>query len=112
MVPLDKELQWVNVKQKPLRQMIGTIKHIQAYSEPCVTLVYLELWHTQNPDIFRTRSIFRTLACSHIWYIQKPDILFRTLAYSKSETHSGSCHRFTIRQFGKEVNGYYYFHHL
>ena len=51
----------------------------QAYSEPCVALAYSELWyiqnpgisktlhiqnqrHIQNPEIFRTRSILRTLS--------------------------------------------------
>ena len=43
MFPLDKGLQWVNVKQKPFRQIwahLGIIKHIQAYLEPSVTLIY------------------------------------------------------------------------
>ena len=94
MVPLDKELQWVNVKQKPFKQIqahSGIIRHIQelfrhiqAHLEPCVTLTYLKPWYVQKPDIFRTRSIFRTPAFSEPWYIQYPDIL-RTLAYSKSE---------------------------
>ena len=32
MIPLDKELQWINIKQKPFRQISahsGIIKHIQ-----------------------------------------------------------------------------------
>ena len=43
------------------------IRHIKAYSELCVTLVYSEPWqiqnqrHIQNPGILRTRGIFRTL---------------------------------------------------
>ena len=50
MVPLDKGLQWVNVKQKPFRQIkahSGIIRHIEAlfrhaqtYLEPCATLIY------------------------------------------------------------------------
>ena len=84
MVPLDKELQWVNVKQKPLRQIIGTIKHIQAYSEPCVTLVsldcgiprtliysepeaYSEPWHVHISGIFRNPIYY-----SERWHIQNP----------------------------------------
>ena len=41
MVPLDKELQWVNVKQKPFRQIqnhSGIIKYIQEL-----------FWHILNP---------------------------------------------------------------
>ena len=34
---------------------------IQAYSESCVTLTYSKPWYIQNYDIFKTRSIFRTL---------------------------------------------------
>ena len=70
MVPLDKEMQWLNVKQKTFRQKkahSGIIRHIQelfrhiqTYSKPNVTLAYLKLWCIQNPDIFITRSIFRT----------------------------------------------------
>ena len=60
---------------------------IQVYSDIFKTLcdpAYLAPWHIQNPDICRSRSIFRTLAYSQIWYIQNPRI-FRTLAYSKFE---------------------------
>ena len=38
------------------------IRHIEAYSKPCVTLTYSEPWHIQNqrhihdPDIFRTQT--------------------------------------------------------
>ena len=94
MVPLDKGLQWMDkCKTKAIQTDLGTLgivrhilqsfRHIQAYSEPCLTLACLESWYIRNPDIFRTRSIFRTLAYSEPWYIQNPDI-FRTLAYSKS----------------------------
>ena len=55
MVHLDKGLQWVNVKQKPFKQ-------IQAYPE--IIQAYYKRWYNQNPDIFRTRSIFKTLAYS------------------------------------------------
>ena len=37
-------------------------RYIQAYLEPCVTLVYSDLYHIQNPGIFRTQDIFRTLS--------------------------------------------------
>ena len=33
---------------------------IQAYSEPCVTLTYSELWYIHNSVIFKTRGIFKT----------------------------------------------------
>ena len=58
-----QEFQWLNVKHKSFR-------HIQAYSKPCVTLIYLKLWYVCNPDIFRTKSIFRIPAYSQLWYIQ------------------------------------------
>ena len=41
------------------------IRHIQVYSEPCVTLTYSEQWLIQNPG------------------------LFITLAYSEPEAYSG-----------------------
>ena len=68
--------------KKPFRQIYaqsGIIRYIQelfrfiqTFAEPCVTLTYLEPWYIQNPDIFRTRSIFRTLGSSQPWYIQNP----------------------------------------
>ena len=51
-------------------------RNIQAYSEACVTLVYSEPWHVQNPDLFRN------LASSETWDIQNHGI-YSTLAYSK-----------------------------
>ena len=75
--------------------MQGLFRHVQAYSKPCVTLAYLQPWYIQNPDIFRTTSIFRTLAYSQAWHIQNPRI-FRMLAYSKSEAYSELCQRSTI----------------
>ena len=70
MFSLDNRLQSVNVKQKPFRQIeahSGIIRHIQklfrhirAYLEPCVTLIYFitvvysEPCYIQNPAIFRT----------------------------------------------------------
>ena len=82
-VPLDKGLQWVNVKQKIFRQIQTHPRIIQEYSEPCITLTYLKLRYVQNPDTFRTRRIFRTAAYLQLWYIQKFAI-FKMLAYSKS----------------------------
>ena len=60
---------------------------IQAYSEPCITLSYSELWYIKNPGIFKTIGIFRTLVYSKFWHIlnQKPGIfriqdIIRTLS--------------------------------
>ena len=37
------------------------MKHIQAYSAPCVILAYSQLCHILNPDIFRTGGLFKIL---------------------------------------------------
>ena len=75
MIPLEKVLQWGNVKQpfRPVRVYSGIMRHVQelfrnihAYSEPCVTLACLEPWYILNPDTFRTRSIFRIWVCSEL----------------------------------------------
>ena len=115
MVPSDKELQWVNVKQTEFIRIwvhSGKIRHtqelfrsIQSYSKPCVTLVYSEPWYINNPEIFGTRSIFRTLGYSELWYIQNSRI-FRKLA---SEACSEPCQTSTMKRFAKIVNGYKYF---
>ena len=83
MFPLDKGLQWVNVKQQPYRN-VGTFRHsqtyqgiIQAYSGILKTLCYPDIfcdWYIQNPNTFRTRSIFRTLVYSESRYIQNAGI--------------------------------------
>ena len=102
-------------KTKAIQTDLGPFRHnqaypgmIQAYSKPCVTLAYLQPWYIQNPDIFRTISIFRTLAYSPAWYIQNHRI-FRTLAYSKSEPYSEPCQTSTMKCFVKTVNGYHFF---
>ena len=88
MVPLDKELQRRNIKQKPVRQIYvyscmlghilkhiqlysGTIRHIQElfrhaqpFSEPCEILAYLEHWHIQNQKHIHNCGIFRTIQWS------------------------------------------------
>ena len=60
MVLINKELQWVNVKQTKVIQTDFLEAYnqaypgiIQAYSKP-----YLEPWYIQNPDIFKIRNIF------------------------------------------------------
>ena len=98
MVPIEKGLQWGNVKQIPdlgifthIPAYSGIIRHrnqaylriIQTCSEPCVTLAYLETWYIQNPGIVKTRSIFRTRSKFRTLHIQNPGI-FRTLVYSES----------------------------
>ena len=84
MVSLDKGF---ILLPKAIQTNLGAFSHnlaypgiIQAYLEPCVTLTNLKLWYIQNPNIFRSRSIFRTPAYSEPQYIHKLAI-FRTLAY-------------------------------
>ena len=56
----------------------------------CITLAYSEHWYTQNPDIFKTRGIFRTLIYPKLWHIKNerhietPGV-FGTLGYSESQ---------------------------
>ena len=61
-------------KTKAIQTDLHTFRHnqaypgiIQAYSKPCVTLAYLELWYIENPinqkDI-QSPSIFRILLYS------------------------------------------------
>ena len=78
--------------------------HIVAYLKPSVSPVYSKPCHVQNPYIFRTRDIFRTLSrnipaysegCVTLAYwkpshIQK-FVIFRILAYSGLEAYSESC---------------------
>ena len=56
---------------KTIQTNLGSFRHnqaypgiIHAYSKPYVTLEYLESLYIPNHDIFRTRSIFKTLAYS------------------------------------------------
>ena len=110
MVPLDKELQWVNVKQKSIQTDLDTFRHNQTYPgiiEPFRTLCYPGMFK----EPFRTRSIIRTLAYSQPWYVQSPDI-FRTLTYSKFEVYSEPCQTSTMKRFAKIVNVCNYFHKL
>ena len=60
-------------KAKVIQTDLHTFRHnqaypgiIQAYSKPCVTLAYLELWHIQNPinQHIQSSSIFRILLYS------------------------------------------------
>ena len=51
-------------KTKAIQTDLGTFRHDQACSKPCVILAYSEQWYIQNPDIFKTRNIFGTLVYS------------------------------------------------
>ena len=51
-------------KTKAFQTDSGILRHNQAYSKPCVNLAYSEQWYIQNPDMFKTRNIFRTLVYS------------------------------------------------
>ena len=52
-------------------------RHIQAYSKPCVTMVYLEPWYIQNPDKYAEPEAY-----SEPWLIKNPR-MFRTPIYSE-----------------------------
>ena len=76
MLPLDKGLQWVNVKQKPIQMNLGTFRHsqtypriIQAYSGIFRTLCYLDIFY--NCGISRTLTYSEPKAYSERWHIQK-----------------------------------------
>ena len=53
-----------------IRYIQELFRDIHAYSEPCVTLTYLEPWYIRNPGIFKH------------WHIQNSGV-FRTLVYSE-----------------------------
>ena len=54
----------IQTKLRIFRHIQELFKHIQAYAKPCVTLAYLEPRYIQNPDLFRSRNIFRALVYS------------------------------------------------
>ena len=59
-------------KTKALQADLGIFTHILAYSG--IIQAYSELCFIQNPDILKTRGIFRFLVYSEHWYIQNPGI--------------------------------------
>ena len=78
--------------------------HIVAYLEPRVSLWYSEPCHIQNPGIFRTQDVFRTLSrhileylkhCLTLTYWEHCDIqnisIFRILTYLQPEAYRESC---------------------
>ena len=87
---------------------------IQEYSKPCVILAYSELCYIQNPGIFKTRDISRTLTYPKVWhiqnrrYIQNPG-LFRTLRYSEREVCSEPCQTSAIERFEKQLTAIFSF---
>ena len=82
-------------------RFIKTFSHVVAYLEPCVTLVYSEPYHIQNPGIFRTykiyselcQGIFRTLCNARILRTMPFTGLshIRCLAYLGPKVYSESC---------------------
>ena len=78
--------------------------YIVAYLEPCVILAYSEPCHIQNPGMFRTRDIVRTLSrhilayskcCVTLSYWElchiQNFVIFRILAYLGLKAYSESC---------------------
>ena len=61
-----------------------TFSHIVAYLESCATFAYLEPCHIQNPGIFKTQNIFRTLSRHILVYSER----CVTLAYWETRPYS------------------------
>ena len=90
----------VKRKTKAIQTDLGTFRHNQAHSKPCVNRAYPEPWYIQNLNIFKIRNIFRTLVYSELWYIENSGIfktqgLFRHLR----------CQTSAMKGFVKTVNG-------
>ena len=85
------------------------IRHIQAYSEPCVTLTYLKPWQNPNQRHVQNLGLFRALVCSEPWriqnqrHIQDPDI-FRTQTFSKPQYIQNPGIFRTLEHFAKIIN--------
>ena len=84
-------------KTKAIQTDLGTFRHSQAYSKPCVNLAYSEPWYIQNPDIFKTRNIFRTLIYSEI----ENSGIFKTQGLLRHL----QCQTSTMKRFVKTANG-------
>ena len=104
MIPLDKELQRVNVKQKPFRQIKVHSGIIKRNHNPVQT------WHIQRRGISRTLIYSKPETYLEPWYNQNPGIL-KTLAYSKPKAYSDifyvkylRCQTSTMKRFLKRVN--------
>ena len=70
----------------------GIFRHIQAYLEPCLTMVYSEPWYIQNQTRIRNIGIFRTR------------IIFKTLSYLETEAYSRPCKASVMEHFAKRVD--------
>ena len=46
------------------------VRHIQAYSENCLTLIHSEPGQIEKQKHIQNLDIFRTMACSKPWHIQ------------------------------------------
>ena len=82
------------------------IRQIQTYSE--IIQVYSGRWYIQNPGIFKTRGMFRTLVYPKLWHIQnyrhiQNTGLFRTHGYSGSEACSKPGEISTMECFEKQL---------
>ena len=111
---IEKKSNFVT-SRKQLHVPSDLFRHIEAYSgisqansEPCVTVAYSELSYIQNPGIFKTRHIFRTLVYPKPWHIQNQKHiqnlkLFRTLGYSKLKAYSETCQTSTMERFEKQL---------
>ena len=87
-------------KTKAIETDLGTFRHNQASSKPCVSLAQSEQQYIQNRDIFKTRNILGTLVYSEPRCIEDSDIfkvegLFRHLR----------CQVPTMKRFVKTANG-------
>ena len=94
-------------KAKAIQADLGIFRHNLVYPE--IIQAYSGIFkYLCNPEIFRTRSIFRNMVYSQPWYIQNPR-MFRMLLYSKSEAYSELCQTSAMKHFAKIDNGYDYF---
>ena len=82
-------------KTKAMQTDLGTFRHNQAYSKPCVHLAYTEPCYIQNPDIFKKPETY-----SDPWYIENCGIFKAQGLF----THL-RCQTFTMKRFVKTVNG-------
>ena len=88
---------------------------IQAYSEPCVTLVCSELWHIQNHGIFKTRGILRTLVYPKLWqihtqrHIQNPGLFIWNSGIFRTEGILRTLSNIYNGAHWETVNDYNYF---
>ena len=56
--------------------------YIQECSEPCPTLAYAEIWHTQNPEIFRTLTLLHPYVYTEPCHINENLHIFIFINYN------------------------------